>query len=174
MQLPLQSVWLPKHEATQKEPWLQTWPAGHWTPQPPQLLAPRGTQVLLQARKPVGHEQVPLRHVPPWQLLPHDRQFCGSVCVFVHRPLHVANPVGQPCWHIPITQVWPDAHALPQPPQFAGSDAVLMHVPLHDVWPGAHWHEPFTQLVPLPQVMPQPPQFVESDAVDVQRPLHTV
>jgi hypothetical protein len=44
---------------------------------------------LLQRTKPEGQLQIELLQVPPWQLLPHAPQLCGSVWVLVHKPLQV-------------------------------------------------------------------------------------
>lgn len=90
VQVPLQSVWPAKHDGWQLKP-VHTWPAWQRVPQLPQLFGSlRGTHALPQRMKFAGQVQTELLQVPPWQLLVHEPQFCGSVWVFVHRPLQVA------------------------------------------------------------------------------------
>lgn len=124
---PLHTVWAPKQEAWQLKP-VQTWPAWHIVPQLPQFEESlRGTQRLPQRMKPVPHWQMEFEHVPVPHELPHAAQLAGSLMVLLHKPLQVAKPVGQPCWHMPFEHAWPAAHVTPQPPQLAGSFAVLTH-----------------------------------------------
>lgn len=173
VQAPLHSVWPPKHEAWQLKP-VQSCPAWHMVPQLPQFDGSvRDTQRLPQRRKPLGHWQVELLHVPGPHELPHALQFAGSLVVLVHRPLQTMKPGGQPIWQTPPTQARPAPHATPQPPQLAGSLAVVTHWPLQLVWPGAHWQEPDWQLLPPVQTTPQPPQLLLSALVLVHTPLQT-
>ena len=76
---------------------MQTCPAWQTVPQLPQLFGSlRSTQRLPQRRKPLGHWQMPLAQFPAPQLLPHAPQLAGSLVVFVHSPLQVLKPGGQP------------------------------------------------------------------------------
>lgn len=92
------------------------------------------------------------RHWPPLQicpvphLVPHDPQFCVSVCRLLHVPLQLVCPDPQ---QIPLEQTWPDEHTVPQLPQLV-VDVNATHTfeqqlcpepqqtPLHGVVPAAH------------------------------------
>jgi hypothetical protein len=67
--LPLQLDW--------QEPPLQTWPAAHLVPQPPQLFASAGMHAPPQASSPAVHAHCPAWQVCPLpQALPQAPQFC--------------------------------------------------------------------------------------------------
>ena len=135
-QAPLQLVsdWpasVPVHVVTHA-PLLQTCPAAHATPHPPQLSGSLCTAVHappLHAIPPFGHSHWPATHCrPAAQRALHPPQFALSLWTSMHAPLHSTLPFGQT--HVPAVQDWPGAHFAPHAPQLFGSATTERQVPL--------------------------------------------
>ncbi|HSY21383.1 MAG TPA: hypothetical protein VK841_04675 [Polyangiaceae bacterium] len=91
-------------------------------------------------------EQLTTAHVP-WthaavdacasaQLEPQPLQFCGSYCVFVHRPAQFVSPGGQE--QTPPAQAIPVGQVAPHRPQFCGSYEAFVQTPAQSVCPVGH------------------------------------
>jgi hypothetical protein len=118
----------------------------------------------------------PVQTSPAAQARPHWPQFCSSVAVSVHRPLHSSSGHRQ----APPLQARPPVQTVPQAPQFWESVAVFTHVVGETVGQGVgaevgHWHVPPTQTSFVSgQEFPHPdvasaPQFAASVSVFVQK-----
>jgi hypothetical protein len=66
------------------------------------------------------------------QVTPHAPQFCPSVRVFTHAPLHEVR-LGFAQVHAPLTHAPPVPHDTPHAPQSLGLVWVLAQVPLQSV-----------------------------------------
>ena len=60
--------------------------------------------------------------------MPHAPQFCGSLPVSTHAPLHAVAPAWQ--LHFPAAQAWRAAQTVAHEPQWFGSLVASMHAPL--------------------------------------------
>jgi hypothetical protein len=58
---------------------------------------------------------------PTGHTTPHAPQFCGSLRVETHAPLHVVSRFEQLAWHRPRLHTSPAAHAFPHAPQLLWS-----------------------------------------------------
>jgi hypothetical protein len=93
-------------------PALQTSPAAHCTPQPPQLNGSPAvlTQELPQRIVPCGHWQAPATHEAVGaHVVPHAPQFAVSFDVTTHALLQTVVPCGQVATHWPRLQSSPAA-----------------------------------------------------------------
>ena len=63
------------------------------------------------------------------QFRPQAPQLSGSRMRSRQAPEHMTSPAMQEFWHVPSTQIWPEAQALPQVPQFRWSVSRSAHEP---------------------------------------------
>ena len=153
-------------------PCAQTSPAGHTTPQPPQLFASLcvRTQLPLHLAPPLAHW-----HEPPWQVVPAPHtvsqppQLELSVCSSTQEPPHAKRP--PPQVHLPATQ-GTEPHEVPHEPQLFGSLVSSTQEPPQIERFGAHcnWQAPATHAAPCEQVTPHEPQLVGSEEVSTHAP----
>jgi hypothetical protein len=159
----LLQVWAVQHPP----PWHEVVPAGHVSPQPPQLSMSVfvSTHVVPQHVRPTGQGvfwqfvvfgwQTPSEHVSfAPQTLPHVPQLLGSVSRFASQPSATWwSQSAKPTEHAAIAQaeetqsVVPfgtGPHTTPHAPQLLSSDESTAHwTPLQHVWPEGHvWLAP--------------------------------
>ncbi len=174
-------------DAQRHRPIVQTCPAPHALPQPPQfaLELPRSTSqpsvaVLLQSANPESHTHtagvIPLQRCPARHAVLHAPQWEASVSRSAHAMPQRVSPVGHPLLHagdMPVAMVQSDVapeHTVPHVPQFIGSSGGV-HAPPQRMLPGTHSHVPAVHCSVAPHARPHVPQCVSVVRRSTSQPL---